>query len=149
MKAASLIRLHPYQSSYFNALVGGLGGAAGRYETDYWISSYREAMLWINDRAVEKKGRPLRVLISANQWSITSALAYAAPSVKLQRLQFQRKKGSLPPGIDYYLSTTRYSGDQYFPEAPIVHRIERAGATFAVIRAHREASNGVGQAGKN
>jgi 4-amino-4-deoxy-L-arabinose transferase-like glycosyltransferase len=132
----SMVRLHPYQSSYFNALVGGVAGAAGRYETDYWISSYREAMLWINDRALEQPGRPLRVLIAANQWSITGAQAYAAPSVKLQRLTPQQAKGALPRGYDYYLATTRYFGDKNFPKAPIVHRIGREGATFAVIKGH-------------
>jgi hypothetical protein len=146
--ATSLIRLHPYQSSYFNALVGGVGGAAGRYETDYWISSYREAMLWINARAGERE-RPLRVLISANQWSITGAQAYAAASVKLHRLQAQHKKGPLPQNFDYFLSTTRYFGDQYFPEAPIVHRIGREGATFTVIKGHLPPGDSVGRDGEN
>jgi hypothetical protein len=136
----SMIRLHPYQSSYFNALVGGVAGAAGRYETDYWISSYREAMLWINDRALEQPGRPLRVLIAANQWSITGAQAYAAPSVKLQPLKPQQAKGALPRGYDYYLATTRYFSDKNFPEAPIVHRVGREGATFAVIKGHHSTS---------
>jgi hypothetical protein len=143
---ASLIRLHPYQSSYFNVLVGGLGGAAGRYETDYWVSSYREAMLWLNERA-EEKGRPLRVIVSANQLSITAATAYAAPSVKLQRLQVQRKRGPLPQGIDYFVSTTRYMRSENFPEAPIVHRIGRDGATFTLIKGHAADSDGVGRDG--
>jgi hypothetical protein len=146
LPAASLVRLHPYQSSYFNALVGGLGGAAGRYETDYWVSSYREAMLWLNERA-EEKGRPLRVVVSATQLSITAATAYAAPSVKLQRLQVQRKRGPLPQGIDYFVSTTRYTGSENFPEAPIVHRIGRDGATFTLIKGHAAESDSVGADG--
>jgi 4-amino-4-deoxy-L-arabinose transferase-like glycosyltransferase len=148
--ALSLIRLHPYQSSYFNALVGGLGGAAGRYETDYWISSYREAMLWINDRAAEQgRGHPLQVLIAANQWSITGAQAYAAPSVKLHRLQDQHKKRSLPQDFDYFLATTRYFADRHFPEAPIVHRIGREGATFTVIKGQPPQGDRVGRDGAN
>jgi hypothetical protein len=56
--------------------------------------------------------------------------------VKLQRLTPQQAKGALPRGYDYYLATTRYFGDKNFPKAPIVHRIGREGATFAVIKGH-------------
>ncbi len=39
LTAADMVSLHPYQSVYFNRLVaGGLAGAAGRFETDYWGS---------------------------------------------------------------------------------------------------------------
>lgn len=45
---ADMIQLHPYQAVYFNRLLGGgLRGAAGRYETDYWCASYREGIEWI------------------------------------------------------------------------------------------------------
>jgi len=32
-----LMRLHPYEYLYFNETVGGLRGAAQRYDTDYWV----------------------------------------------------------------------------------------------------------------
>ena len=38
------IQLHPFQYVYFNSLVGGLRGAYGQYETDYWGVSYKEAV---------------------------------------------------------------------------------------------------------
>jgi len=40
------VRLHPYQVAYYNVLVGGLSGAAGRFETEYSGVAYREALLW-------------------------------------------------------------------------------------------------------
>jgi len=41
-------QLHPYQTVYFNhAIAGGLSGARGRHETEYWGSSYREATEWV------------------------------------------------------------------------------------------------------
>jgi hypothetical protein len=47
---ADAVRLHPYEYVYFNRIVaGGLRGAAGRYETDYWGASYREATRWLID----------------------------------------------------------------------------------------------------
>ena len=37
-----LLRLHPYEYVYYNSLVGGLAGAAQRYDTDYWVNSMPE-----------------------------------------------------------------------------------------------------------
>jgi hypothetical protein len=45
------VRLHPYQTVYFNALVGGPRGAAGRFELDYWGSSLKEAGRYVNAHA--------------------------------------------------------------------------------------------------
>lgn len=44
----SIIRFHPYQYTYYNQLVGGVRGAEGRYELDYWCTSYRELVGWLN-----------------------------------------------------------------------------------------------------
>jgi len=35
--------LHPDEYVYYNAFVGGVPGAAGRFKLDYWANSYREA----------------------------------------------------------------------------------------------------------
>jgi hypothetical protein len=48
-----IARLHPYEYIYYNSLVGGTGGAAGRYELDYWCTSYREAAKFVNQVAQE------------------------------------------------------------------------------------------------
>jgi len=48
---AAMVRLHPYEFLYVNALQGGLPGIAGRFEADYWGRSYREAAHWIAARA--------------------------------------------------------------------------------------------------
>lgn len=38
--------LHPYQYIYFNEIVGGLKGASGKFEMDYWGATYKEATQW-------------------------------------------------------------------------------------------------------
>jgi hypothetical protein len=48
--ALRMVELHPYQLVYFNAFVGGLPGAKGRYETDYWGFSYKEALEYLMRR---------------------------------------------------------------------------------------------------
>jgi len=54
--AGKLIDLHPNEIVYFNFLVGGPGGAEKLcgdcgIATDYWGSSYRQGMQWLNGHA--------------------------------------------------------------------------------------------------
>ncbi|MBM4265389.1 MAG: hypothetical protein FJ144_02045 [Deltaproteobacteria bacterium] len=130
----ALVRLHPYQYTYFNELAGGLAGAHGRYETDYWVASYREAMQWINARAREA-GRPIHVLVAANRLSFPAAQAYAGEDVVLERTD-RPPVGERPPTrFDYFVATYRYGSSDAFPAAPVVHEIGRDGAIFTTIKA--------------
>lgn len=43
--------LHPYEYTYFNSLTGGVSGAHGQYELDYWCTAYREAAEYLNQHA--------------------------------------------------------------------------------------------------
>jgi len=52
--AVDNIRLHPYQSTYFNSLVGGGRGAMGRFELDFWGNSMKEAGRYVNEVAPPK-----------------------------------------------------------------------------------------------
>jgi len=42
------IQLHPYEYIYYNSFIGGERGAQGRFELDYWATSYRAAMDYVN-----------------------------------------------------------------------------------------------------
>lgn len=61
----SYITLYPYQYVYFNELVGGLHKAAGKYETDYWGSSFREATLWLKEHT-KNEGKTVMVFTCAH-----------------------------------------------------------------------------------
>jgi 4-amino-4-deoxy-L-arabinose transferase-like glycosyltransferase len=132
----ALVRLHPYQSTYFNWLVGGVAGAQGRFETDYWVASYKEAIEWVNERADERPGRELRVLVAATDFSFPCAAAYAGPGVSLTPM-FSIESGALPETFDYYVATTRYGLHQNYRKSPIAHTVGRDGAVFTVIRTSR------------
>lgn len=47
----NLIKYHPYQTSYFNSLAGGIRGAQGKFDMDFWGAPQKEAMLWLNAHA--------------------------------------------------------------------------------------------------
>lgn len=111
---AEMIRLHPYQMTYHNALVGGLAGANRRYDTDYWRSSYKEAMEWINRQPPDPSGKT-RVLVSADPRSLICARWYQAPHVETV-YWIGHREGSLPEGFDYALASTRVSTQVVEPE---------------------------------
>lgn len=46
-----IITYHPYQIVYFNELIGGASGAFGKYDLDYWGTSQKEAIAWVNSHA--------------------------------------------------------------------------------------------------
>jgi hypothetical protein len=45
---ARIAGLRPYEYNYFNSVVGGVAGAEGLYAHDYWRTSYREAMTYVD-----------------------------------------------------------------------------------------------------
>ena len=148
-----LVRLHPYQNTFHNALVGGVGGADDRYDLDFWRASYKEAMEWINQQPRPDPQRPLRVLVAGHPASRWCADWFKADHVETI-LMMGPATGPLPPGIDYVVATKRpllkgvatieeanridrnaaFSPHRNYDHAPIVHRIGRDGATFTVIR---------------
>ena len=50
-----IISLHPYPYTYYNALVGGTGGAFRRFDTDFWLTCYKETMSYVNEDAPERR----------------------------------------------------------------------------------------------
>jgi hypothetical protein len=62
---ADMVRLHPYQSVYFNRLFGGgLANAATRYETDYWGASYKEGIETLVKHYRPGDPAPIRVMVN-------------------------------------------------------------------------------------
>ena len=63
--AWTMVRLHPFQTSYFTPLAGGLKGAeAAGLEPDYWGSSTTAAARWLTGYTKDLKG-PLLVKTSS------------------------------------------------------------------------------------
>ena len=136
LPAMDLIDLHPYQMTYFNAFAGGLENAGKKYETDYWTTSYKEAIQWINKQTDETDAEKsvVNVLVAGNNYNRPCAEYYRSPHLSIRMIFPIHRQKSLPPGIDYYVSTTRYNFHLNFPNAPVVHTIGRRGAVFTVIR---------------
>lgn len=129
----ALVRLHPYQMTYFNALAGNHETIHQRYETDYWLTSYKEAAEWLNRRQA-KLGRPLRVLAAANGNSINCLRYFLDPDIITGYTARETEEYALPEDFDYYVSTLRFGWNRNFPQTPIIHTIGRMGTIYAVIK---------------
>ncbi len=56
----SNIRYYPYLTLYFNEFTGGVSGAVGKYDMDYWGNSYKEALERVKERHPEME-RPIKI----------------------------------------------------------------------------------------
>lgn len=120
-----IIQLHPYEYAYYNSMVGGTGGAFRHYETDYWLTCYKQAVQEFN-AAVQS---PAKLYVHREP---AVAQPYAASNVSVLD---ERGAAADIIGGDYILANTRTNEDrQIFRDAPIVLTVGRAGATFCVIK---------------
>lgn len=120
-----IIQLHPYQYAYYNSLAGGLGGAFRNYETEYWLTCYREAVLGLNQIA-----EPGAQLFVRREPYI--AAYYADATIHIR--DFRTEQNDMRSG-DYYLVNTRSNEDlRFMRDDPAVIEVSRIGATFCVIK---------------
>jgi hypothetical protein len=114
---AAGIRLHPYEYVYYNSLAGEI---SGRYETDYWGTSFREAANYLNEHA------PQRAVVSIGPWGQIQELL--RPDLVIDRAE-------ISPNSDYVLIFSRwdYEKNPAFTGQP-VYTVARAGAVFLTLQ---------------
>ncbi len=120
------VRLHPYQYVYYNQFVGGVGGVYRRYELDYWVTSYREAVNELNQIAPENA----KVYVEG---AAQIAREYVRPDIEVYRPI--RSEPLDEAFYDYALLPTRNDKDiKFFKDSPIVLEVGREGSIFAVVK---------------
>ena len=97
-----------------------------------WIS--KEAIEWIEAQPSPRDGKPVRVLVAANENSRWCAAYFASDRLAIETTLVAGQPGDLPPGINYYVGTSRAGMDRSFPAARVVRQIGREGAVFATVK---------------
>ena len=112
--------LHPYEYVYYNSLAGNI---AGRYETDYWATSFQEAAHYINTNA------PQNAVVSIGPWGLIQ---------NLLRQDLIIDRSDVSAHSDYVIIFRRwdYEKNPAFTGKP-VYTVGRAGAVFLVIQRMR------------
>ncbi len=110
-----MIRLHPYEYVYYNGITGGLKGAFGRYETDYWGLSYARASRWLSDYLDGKMRddqKPWNVYTVGNRVSSTW---YFSKNMK---------HVSAFKHADFFIASTRWNKNRAC-KAPVIYQVRR------------------------
>ena len=120
-----MVSLHPYQYVYFNQISGGLPAAYMRDETDYWGVSHQEAAEWLNQyvEAIDPAGgRVFKVHQRYTRWMLQEAL-------DPNRFEMWQSR----EGADFFVSITRFNLHSSYPEAELLHIVERQGVPLCFI----------------
>ncbi len=116
------IQLHSYEYAYYNSFAGGTSGAFRTYETDYWLTCYKEA--------VENFDEPGAQLFIKREPYIAAYYANENITIRDYRTEF----GKIQSG-DFVLVNTRANEDiKTFKDAPVVLQIRRGNAVFCEIK---------------
>ena len=126
LAVADMLRLHPYQYIHFNRLVaGGLPGAHGRYETEYWGASYKEGVEWIA-ASYHRPELGRRIRVASNSYSTSTS--WFLPEDRFEYVGSFGNGQRIEPGVrpDLYLTILRWNGLEKCP-GKIVHSVTRMG----------------------
>jgi len=129
---ARMAALHPYEYAFLNAFAGGMPAGASRFDTEYWITSYREASVALLDHAAA-----VAAASGATLGTVRFVVAVVGPPEILAE--------ALPPSFvvvpfeeeqraHYLVATTRWDSDRSWPGWPEVASVGRAGMRFAVVK---------------
>ncbi len=123
-----ILETHPYQTTYYNAWVGGLGGAQARKlpeACDYWCTSYRDAGRWLDRNA------QLRSAVAS--WPNETLIFSCLRRDDLGRWDPRLEQ---PPPRSYLVLVPRFSSayeTQLRSTLTLVHRVERQGGEIYSI----------------
>ena len=61
-----ILKNHDYPYIYFNPVAGGMSGAYGNYETDYWGVSMKQGVEWLEEEGIISENMTDTVTIVSN-----------------------------------------------------------------------------------
>jgi hypothetical protein len=114
--------LHPYEYIYFSPLIGGVAGANGQYEMDYWGVCNKPAGEWLAQNYTKYTGKQSPTVEAS---FITQLMPYL-PDV------FHESTPGVKP--DFYVSITRWGRDKQFPSYKIIHTEGVEGYVACVVK---------------
>jgi hypothetical protein len=124
LPVVEMVRLHPYQYTYFNRIAGGVPGAQGRYMLDYWGLSFKQASQALaakieTDKMQKPAGRP---------WKLAVCGPHPSPRVELGP-DFAMTWD--PQGADFAMMLGVFYCKEF--DAPVIAEIRREGILYARV----------------
>ncbi len=120
-----IVQLHPYEYAYYNSFVGGTSGVFRQYETDYWLTCYKEAI----QKLEASLDQPANVFVHREAYI---AEYYSGGNTIVRDL---RNSMSEVSSGDYVLVNTRTNDDRsVFRDAPPILQVARGSAIFCELK---------------
>jgi hypothetical protein len=125
---AAMRELHPNEYIYFNELIGGLPGAHGNYDTDYYGNSYKEAFAALAERLWHDE----RDRFLDTRYLVTGCIP---DFVAVRYLEGNFAWVDKPSdGAEIYVGYTRSRCDERYQHRPELMRVERMGTLLVIVR---------------
>jgi hypothetical protein len=126
---ATMARLHPHEYVYFNRFIGGLAGAVGNYDTDYYAETYVEGgkefarELWLRepDRFLDT------IYVIGGCGGDYRPVHRAPPNFKADKDR-----------PDFWMAYTRDDCHLRHEESPVIFELTREGGLLLLVRDLRD-----------
>ena len=122
---AGIIKLHPYEYTYYNSFVGGTSGVFRYYETEYWLTCYKEAM----DELKNTIENPINLYVYREPY-----VAKYYSDDKIHVYDLRRQGGYMQPKDLVLISTRTNEDESLFDDAPTILEITKNNAVFCVVK---------------
>ncbi len=126
----TMVRLHPHQYIYFNRLIGGLAGAHGKFDTDYYGNTFKEAFAGLRDHLWQHE----RASYLDTVYYYHGCLSTITASYYIDHNFLGHRRRPEGPVPDFHVGYTRNHCDQRYPRAPVIFQVVRDGASLNVVR---------------
>ena len=124
----SIIKLHPYQYTYYNSFARAYDSDGRKFESDYWGTSFREATTYLNNAA------PLnsKILVYGPEYK-DLVHHFSRPDLFIDI--YPGNSLDLYTGYDYAILTSRRNWDlNNFTNWQTVYTVQKNGVVFAVVK---------------
>jgi 4-amino-4-deoxy-L-arabinose transferase-like glycosyltransferase len=119
-----MMRLHPYEYTYFNRIAGGGSGAREHYMLDYWGLSFKQASQALAQKLVKRhETQP-----SDRRWKLAVCGPHRSPQVELGP-DFETTWD--PQGADFAMMLGEFYCQKF--DAPLLAEVVRDGVVYARV----------------
>lgn len=126
-----VIKNHPYQYVYYNEIAGGVKGAYGNYELDYYYHSLKKGAEWL----IENELNGDSVTVATNHGRIASYAFRNNPNVKVEYSRYYEKSKE---NWDYAVFVNTHIHphqlkNNFFPPAGTIHTEDVDGMPICAV----------------
>jgi hypothetical protein len=118
-----MLALSPFEYTYFSPLIGGIAGANGNYDTEYWATCSKQSAEWL----ASNYQRYTRVSSPTVEGRPFQALAAAYLPTTFHEDQAHP---------DFFIAAVRNHDELLYPSYTVMHLVTAAGVPVCVIKAN-------------